>query len=62
MSEESEQTQQEETESKVLASVLAARLSSTNALQVTSELLVLGASPAQADKERVSAFHYLAAK
>ncbi len=62
MSGESEQNQQGETEGKVLASVLAARLLSTNALQVTGELLVLRPSPAQEDYEGVWPFHYLAAK
>lgn len=46
----------------IITLVLAARLPSANALQVTNELLALGASSAQADNERVSAFHYLAAK
>lgn len=46
----------------IMTLVLAARLPSANALQVTNELLALGASSAQADNERVSAFHYLAAK
>lgn len=46
----------------IMTLVLAARLPSANALQITNELLALGASSAQADNERVSAFHYLATK
>ncbi|KAL8773347.1 MAG: hypothetical protein Q9209_001741 [Squamulea sp. 1 TL-2023] len=46
----------------IMTLVLAARLSGPTALQVTNGLLRLGASSAQADNERVSAFHYLAAK
>ncbi|KAL8726219.1 MAG: hypothetical protein Q9166_006844 [cf. Caloplaca sp. 2 TL-2023] len=46
----------------IMTLVLAARLSGGNALQVTNELLNLGASSTQADNERVSAFHYLTAK
>ncbi|KAL8671283.1 MAG: hypothetical protein Q9168_004223 [Polycauliona sp. 1 TL-2023] len=46
----------------IMTLVLAGRLPGTNALQVTRELLALGASSAQADNMRVSAFHYLVAK
>ncbi|KAL8780967.1 MAG: hypothetical protein Q9213_006218 [Squamulea squamosa] len=46
----------------IMTLVLAARLSGETALQVTNELLRLGASSAQADNERVTVFHYLAAK
>lgn len=46
----------------IMTLVLAARLSGSNALQVANELLSLGASSAQADNQRISALHYLAAK
>ncbi|KAL8692808.1 MAG: hypothetical protein Q9224_003884 [Gallowayella concinna] len=46
----------------IMTLVLAARLSGSSALHVTNELLSLGASSAQADNQRISAFHYLVAK
>ncbi|KAL8927248.1 MAG: hypothetical protein Q9208_002424 [Pyrenodesmia sp. 3 TL-2023] len=46
----------------IMTLVLAARLSCPAAAQVTHELLAHGASSAQADIYRVSAFHYLTAK
>lgn len=46
----------------IMTLVLAARLSDPAASRVTHELLAHGASSAQADIDRVSAFHYLVAK
>lgn len=46
----------------IMTLVLAARLPDPAASRVTHELLAHGASSAQADIERVSAFHYLTAK
>ena len=46
----------------IMTLVLAARLPSTNALQVTHALLASSASSAQADNQRISAFQYLVAK
>ncbi|KAL8804903.1 MAG: hypothetical protein Q9182_002305 [Xanthomendoza sp. 2 TL-2023] len=46
----------------IMTLVLAARLVGSNALQVSNQLLSLGASSAQADNQRISAFHYLVAK
>ncbi|KAI4277467.1 MAG: hypothetical protein LQ337_001740 [Flavoplaca oasis] len=46
----------------IMTLVLAAGLPSTDALQVTHALLASSASSAQADNQRISAFHYLVAK
>lgn len=46
----------------IMTLVLAARLSDPSASRVTHDLLAHGASSAQADIHRVSAFHYLVAK
>ncbi|KAL8811822.1 MAG: hypothetical protein Q9200_001494 [Gallowayella weberi] len=46
----------------IMTLVLAARLVGSSALQVSNQLLSLGASSAQADNQRISAFHYLVAK
>lgn len=46
----------------IMTLVLAAQLSGPTSLDVTRELLALGASSAQGDMEHVTAFHYLVAK
>lgn len=46
----------------IMTLILAARLSGSNNVDVTRELLVLGASSAQGDMKQVSAFHYLVAE
>lgn len=46
----------------IMTLVLAARLANPDALSVTQNLLSHGASSAQADIDRVSAFHYVVAK